>query len=1129
MGSAMLSSGVVVAAGLLWLGLLFGVAVFGERRPRAFEGQWPAIYALSLAVYCTSWTFFGTVTQAARYDWALPPTFVGTIALYVLGAGVLVKLVRQVRESNATSLADYIATRLGKDGWLAAVVTLVAIGGIVPYIALQLKAVAMSFALLVRGNVFEESALQVPAWQDSALYVALAMAAFAMLFGTRSASAAEHNRGLVLAMAFEAVLKLGAMLMLGWFVMRLPEAPQAVAGALGQARAAADWSGFAPLVLLGVLAMFILPHQFHVGAVECRDERHVWRARWLFPLYLLLIALPVLPLARAGEAWLGSGVPSDLYVLALPLSQGNEPLALLAFLGGLSAGTGMVIVSTLALSLMIGNHLLAPLLLHGAWSSRGRDLRGAVLMQRRLGILAIVMLAWGYSRLIAGNDALADVGALSFSALATLAPAMGFALWRPQTSPRAVTAGIVIAALAWSWLLLVPVLAEVRAGDLAWLRQGPWQVGWLAPDTFLGLTGWSRLGRAVGVSLFAGVVATWLVAAWTQAAPRRAGHRGLDADTLREAGLRFLPRETVELALADAPAAGAASPKSERLLEQSLATVLGSASARLLLDAARREAGRDFDTVATIVGEASQDLRFNQRVLEAALQNMTQGISVVDRDLRLVAWNKRYEQLFGYPAGMLRVGMPVAELTTWALQRMAHSGTPAAALERRLVLMRAGTAHLTERVFPDGAIVEIRGNPMPGGGFVATFTDVTAFRRTEAELIRSNETLEQRVGERTASLDQARHEAERANEAKSRFLTAVGHDLLQPLHAAQLFTDALAQQLDPARHSPPGQGARLLGQIRGALDSTTDLLTGLFDMARLEAGGLVPQPRDFPLSDVLEPLASEFHAIAAERGLRFDHVPTAAWTHSDPQLLRRVLQNFLANAVRYTPSGRVLLGVRRQGGALRIEVHDTGPGIAAEQQALIFEEFRRGEGVAGQGLGLGLAIADRIARLLDARLQLRSRVGIGSVLTLTVPCVAAPSTTTLATRATSRPGLAGAHVLVVDNEPLALDGLRGLLQGWGCSVSAVADGDAALRALETRDAALWLLDYHLDNGDTGVDLHRRLVEAHGECLALILSGDATDPVRRRVSEAGLTLLQKPLRPLALKSVLDRLLATRSAP
>ena len=426
----MLSFTAVALASVAWLAAMFAAALYAERHPATAARHWHHVYALSLAVHCTSWTFYGTVTQAARYGWPLPPTFLGAIVLYALAVAFMVRLVRLARETNATSLADLIATRLGKDAWLAATVTLVAALGLIPYIALQLKAVAMSFAMLTTRDAGGPVA---PVWQDSALYVALAMALFAMLFGTRRASAAEHNRGLVLAMAMESVFKLAAMLAIGAFVWlgldALPEAP--VAPLAGEPA-----GGFAPLVLLGALAMFILPHQFHVAVVECRDESHVRTARWLFPLYLVLIALPVLPLAKAGSVLLGGSVPSDLYVLALPLSQGFEGLALFAFLGGLSAATGMVVVSTLTLSLMIGNHWFAPGLLRGAWARNdGSDLRGSVLALRRTGIVVIMLLAWAYSRLVAGSEALADVGAVSFSALATLTPALAFAVWRPRRWP----------------------------------------------------------------------------------------------------------------------------------------------------------------------------------------------------------------------------------------------------------------------------------------------------------------------------------------------------------------------------------------------------------------------------------------------------------------------------------------------------------------------------------------------------------------------------------------------------------------------------------------------------------------------------------------------------------------------
>ena len=1115
----MLSIWVVGLAALVWLGLMFGTALYAERRPALLAGGWRHVYALSLAVHCTSWTFYGTVTQADRYGWPLPPTFVGAILFYALAVGFMVRLVRLARETNATSLADLIATRLGKDAWLAASVTLVAALGLVPYIALQLKAVTMSLATLVPGMAGAG-----PPWRDGALYVALAMALFAMLFGTRRASAAEHNRGLVLAMAFESLFKLAAMLALGAFVWfglgSLPEVPapppEPPAG------------GFMPLVLLGALAMFVLPHQFHVGVVECRDERHVRTARWLFPLYLLAIAAPTLPLAHAGRALLGDAVPSDMYALALPLAHGQGGLALFAFLGGLSAATGMVVVSTLTLSLMIGNHWFAPGLLRGAWSRGGDgDRRGDLLRLRRAGIAAIMLLAWAYSRLVAGSETLADVGAVSFSALATLVPVLGFAVWRPQTPPRAAIAGVVAGFLTWAWVLLTPTVAAAAGWQAPWLEDGPFGQRWLAPGALFGLTGWSPLGRAVGASLFMGTLATLLAMAWRREAPRHAS-RNLDADALRDAGRRFLPWERVEALLADAPREGPVPAQVEARLERELSAVLGAASARLLLDAARRESS-DLETVAAIVGEASQDLRFNQQVLQAALQNMSQGISVIDRDHRLVAWNRRYAELFGFPEELLQVGRPIADLTRWSLRRMplrAGDAAPAdgraleRAVERRLAFMRAGTPHLTERVFPDGSIVEIRGNPMPGGGFVATFTDVTAFRQAERALKRANETLEQRVAERTALLETAKREAEHANDAKSRFLAAIGHDLLQPLHAAQLFVDSLSRQLEDAGI---GRGPReTLRQLGGALDSTTDLLSGLLDMSRLEAGGLVPAPRAFPLDEVLAPLAEQFRALAADRGLRLSFHGTRAWTHTDPQLLRRVLQNFLANAVRYTASGRVVLGVRRHGGRLRIEVHDTGPGIPEAARQAIFEEFRRGEGAPGQGLGLGLSIADRIARLLEAPLSVRSTPGRGSVFAVEVAQVAAPAAA--APVPAGGHGLAGRRLLVVDNDPDALAALAQLLEGWGCQVLRAAGGAQAEAALAGGAADLWLLDYHLDDGDTGVALAARLAGRFGGAPCLVLSADAGEGVRRAVREADLTLLSKPVRPLALKSVLDRLLA-----
>ncbi len=1109
----MLTPSIVLFACIAWTALLFGVALWGERRGHRLSKAWPLIYALSLAVHCTAWTYYGAASQGLQWGFPIPPTLAGMALIFAFGLPFLLRLGRLAKQHNSATIADLVVARLRADRGLGFTITLVALFGIIPYIALQLKAVSQGLGALL-GDRFAPAAAQL----DMSFWFALTMAAFTLLFGARKASATEPNRGIVVALGLESVLKLVALLAIGLYAaLSVRQAGTPLLEKMAQLPPPAIMPDYLTMVALGAISAFTLPHQFHVGVVELRQTSDLRTARWLFPVYLLLIGLPSVPMALAGAAQLPASVSPDLYVLALPQAGGHHLLALLAYLGSLSAATGMMILSGLTLSIMLGNHGFGSRLLDGiAGGAAAADLRPRVLAFRRAGILAVFLMSWLYSRAMSDTEALSDFGLMSFTALSQLAPAVLLAVYRPRTPSPAIIAGIVLGSLAWLWLVLLPMVIPATPP-----ASGPDDLHWLSVVSLRLQSG--HIAISMGASLAVNLLTVALVSrAVRPSLPRR--RDAVAAASLRRTAGRFLGQERARQ-LMDGHAGQLLDDDRVITIERELSAVVGAGMARLLVEAARDGGAAPLDAVTRAVGEATQALRFNQRLLEAALENMSQGISVVDAQLQLVAWNSRYAALFKFPPELLQVGQPVVNLTAWALAELKIGDGPGdsrdKALQRRAAHMRRGTPHLSERIFPDNTIVEIRGNPMPGGGYVATFTDVTAFRRAEEALKRSNETLERRVQDRTARLEQAVHEAERANVAKTRFLTAVGHDLIQPLHAAQLLTDAMSQHIESEFLDS------FLRQIRGALDSTDDLLSGLLDISRLEAGGLVADPRPFALSTVLDPLAQEFAVLAAARGLQFRHVRSQAWVHSDPLLLRRVLQNFLANAIRYTRHGGVLLGVRRQGQALLIGVHDTGPGIAPEQQAVVFEEFHRVDRSNGQGLGLGLTIAHRIADLLHAPLHLRSVPEHGSAFSISVQRAAPPATPRSSPPAAGSSALKGVRVLVVDNDPDALEAMRQLLLSWGCDV--IAAGQADDIGPSAHEAALWLFDYHLDDGDTGVALWKRLVGMHGPRPTVILSADAGSETREAVRGVGLSLLNKPFKPLALRWAINHLLAASTTP
>jgi len=1276
---------------IAYVSILFFIAFRGDKKSTTgfYARHKTVVYSLSLAVYCSSWTFFGAVGSAARSGWDFFAIYLGPILVFVLGYKIIQRIIIISKQYSITSISDFLSSRYGKSRSIGVLVTFIAVIGSLPYISLQLHAISFSFTTLTTPvNSVEYYRAAESLWSDTAFYGALILALFSILFGTRHLSATEHHRGMMNAIAFESIVKLIAMLLVGLYATQLLFAQFDWSQVLRQPfeltsinseTSRFSLSDFTTKLLLSMSAIMLLPRQFQVVVVEAEDHRQMESARWLLPLYLLLISLVVVPIALAGLMLLPGSGNADFFVLHLPQQNSEFSLAMIAFVGGISAATGMVIVASISLSTMVCNDVVMPLLIRSKYIDiqQRPDLSQLILRIRRITIVLLLLSSYGYFRLSGNNQQLANMGLLSFAAIIQFAPAMIAALYWQRANQRGVLLGLAIGFVTWAYTLLMPNFVSPQALDASFTH-----LSWLHPHHLFNIYFSSSLTHGVVWSLLLNTVVMVAgslryapsmldkiqasIFTHTYVEPEALGHSSNFAANATVANARVLCVSIIGHASTEQLFDRYTQQHDGKLknrnivdkhlieeIERAIAGVIGASSARHIITT--QLLGEDVSTedLFVMMDETSQALRFNQDILQASFENISQGISVVDKNLNLVAWNSRYQAMFEYPDSLLKIGTPIEKLIRYNAERGdCGPGGTKRLIERRLNHLRNSGAYSSERK-RRGAYIKINGNPIPGGGFVTSFTDITeqknieqALRNSESRirlytdnlplmlcyigrdervhfsnkaynqfigktrdeiqsvsvhalfdhiqfndreghiqyaleghltefhcsrknekgektyyqvnyipqftekghvdgffaiyqditqsveasdlLKRTNEQLEDRVTERTQDLEDLNQQLNTLTRSKTRFLAAASHDLLQPINAARLFTNSLIDQPD----TDSVRDTKLLHKIDSSLVGADKLLRALLDISKLDTGTLSPEISHFRIDELMDDLRAELSPLAERKGLRIKFMPCSAMISSDKTLLRSIIQNLIANAIRYTSSGRVLVGCHPMGESLQIRVYDTGTGISEENIPFIFNEFHRIQNPADnekQGLGLGLAITKRLAEMLEHPLRVASQLNRGSLFSVTVPrhfgkVLEIPRSKPW--QATS--SLADVTVLYLENSPDSLEAMSALLKNWGCDVVECATYEQAVSAIETNSGSIDMIlaDYRLDESKTGLNFLDFVNEVEENITGVLVTAEQDLTIKNKALENGHVFLAKPVEPAALRGILTRLASLR---
>ncbi len=1012
----------------------------------------PWVFSLSLGVYCTSWTFYGSVGRAADQGLGFLPIYLGPTLIFLLAPTVLRRIVAHARAEGVTSVPDLLESLYGKGRLLGALATTMLVIGVTPYIGLQLKAVGYTFDLLTGRPA--------PAtlFDDAALWAALGLGLFSVLFGARSLVTTERHEGMVAAIAFESAVKLGAFLALGGYIiwgiggglqevfseaLARPELARLFLLGEGSGTPFVQWVA---LSVLSAFAVVLLPRQFHMLAVENVREDHLRPASWIFPAYLLLINLLVLPVALVGLLAGDPGSP-DFFLISLPLSRGRVDLAFLAFLGGFSAATSMVIVSSVALATMILHHPGIGLL--GQFSvALGKynqaDLSRHLLLSKRIVIVGVVLLGYGFKRWIGDSHTLVNIGLLSFSAVTQFAPAVFLGLyWRGGTRAGALT-GLSLGFAVWGYTLLLPSLVESGWVGAGILTSGPWGVALLRPQALFGLGGLDPWTHALVWSLVFNLggyaVASLLSPAQSGAlepAPRAAWASREDLEALLT---RF-----VGTAKAREVFAGVPERASPQLLvetaERCLAGALGTPSARTVIESflawPRHQAGEILD----VFGGVSQSLAESRDSLERRLRELMvlhEAASTLSKSLHIDTVLAEVLHLihreFGFeylavrlldPDGKLRIrshvgltseyvrisAVPPTEETYFGTCFL--RGEPVVLEDARHVDKPMFFRHLARNV-PVTALIHV---PMVHEGrsigvltgyatrgpmhfteeFVSLFAALAnqlalavVNARLYAQVSAYSHAMEEKVRHRTAELEAANARLRELDRLKSDFLSTVSHEIRTPLTSIRSFSEILLRyEVDK-----PEQRRKFIGIIREEAERLSRMINELLDLSKIEAGRVEFNLEPLGVEQAIRKALDVARPLLAEKGVlgQTDVEHGLPLVQADPDRLQQVLANLLSNASKFAPpESEVRITARRRGSYAVMSVSDRGQGIPPDRLTEVFERYRQVRDplkAHALGTGLGLSISKEIIQRMGGQIWVESEPGEGTTFFFTVPLAA---------------------------------------------------------------------------------------------------------------------------------------------